>query len=175
MFSISNFDIFFSIIIICSTLLGLFRGFVRELFVLITWVMAIYCSYVLSPQASFVLGNFASGFTRRIIVGFIIGILILIIGNIISLLITTLIIPAANSFINRILGGIYGFSRGSICVFLLVIFSQDFAKKYDSYHLSVITRISNTIYDDLVKLNYIPSKDLIEQKFYNNLKYIEDI
>lgn len=171
----NNFDIFFIVALLCSTLLGFYRGFLKESLVLLTWILSIYISYLLSPHASLLLGSFATEFTRRIIVGFFIGILVLIIGNVISLIITTLLLPMSGSIINRLFGGFFGFARGSLVVVLVSVFSQDLARRYDSYNASVIANFSNVIYAKLIDLNYIPSKKELEKSLYSNLKYIEDI
>ncbi|MHB1948222.1 MAG: CvpA family protein [Gammaproteobacteria bacterium] len=125
----------FVVIGICvlSTLAGLMRGFVRELFSLITWIAALFIAAMFATQLATAFTNSpqvqsaitgsssATGSVSMVSIGIsfiIIFIAVLIIGKILSFLITSAVEGVGIGIINRLLGGIFGFARGVVIVII---------------------------------------------------------
>jgi membrane protein required for colicin V production len=118
-------DIVILVVVFLSTLIGLSRGFTREILGLFTWVGAIVAAYLTIPLFS--------GFTRQFVTNpmmsdLITGIVLFIIYLIILSIFTSLV---SNSVHNSILGGVdrslgfaFGFIRGVALILVAeVIFS----------------------------------------------------
>jgi len=125
----------FVVIGICalSTLAGLMRGFVRELFSLIAWVAALFVAtmfatrlataFTNSPavQSALTGSSDATNGVSMVAVGVsfvIIFIGVLIVGKILSFLISSAAEGSGIGIINRLLGGVFGFARGVVIVII---------------------------------------------------------
>lgn len=108
--------------IVLSVLTGLVRGFVKELFALIAWVLAIWLALNYSATLDPWLSNYLPVKTTRIVVEFIVILMAaLIVGNIINLMVTVLLKSSGFSVVDRILGMIFGFVRGIFIITLIML------------------------------------------------------
>lgn len=107
-----------------SVIMGLIRGFVREVVSLITWFFAFVAAFKLSPMvAEWFHGTITQTTPRFIVAGIFIFFVVLIIGFIINKLLHLLISMTGFGFFDRLLGMIFGALRGmlTISVALLLI------------------------------------------------------
>ena len=114
-------DYLIILIIVVSALISLWRGFLREVVSLITWVVGFWVALRFASQvgdAFKVIHNPSA----RMIVGFVIlFVAILIVGMLINLLIGKLMAHAGASVSDRSLGVIFGLVRGVVVIAVLVI------------------------------------------------------
>ncbi len=109
-------------LILISSIIGLFRGLVREAFSLIIWVFAIWVGLTFSRQFSSFLENVISIPSARIAVAFsILFIVTLILGAIISFLLGELVKKTGLTGSDRFAGMIFGVVRGMIVVAMVVM------------------------------------------------------
>ena len=109
------------LIIIVSALISLWRGFLREVVSLVTWVVGFWVALRFAAQvgdAFKVIHNPSA----RVIIGFtILFVSVLIVGMLVNLLISKLMAHIGAGASDRTLGAIFGVVRGVVVVAVLVI------------------------------------------------------
>ena len=115
------------IIMMLSSIFGLWRGLVREIFSLVTWIFAL----LLARRYSDVLANFLfSSFDNQTIsyvVAFaLIFIIVMMLGTLLNFLLSKLLMFTGLKFIDRLLGGVFGIARGVIISFIGLFASSFF-------------------------------------------------
>jgi membrane protein required for colicin V production len=112
-------------IVVASALFGLFRGFLREVCAIITWIAAIWLSWKFAPSLEPYLG----GTLRQPPFGLwaaraIVFILVLIAGSIGTALVSYFARLPLFSTVDRFLGFLFGLARGVLVVGVLVLLGQ---------------------------------------------------
>lgn len=109
-------------LILISSVIGLFRGFIKEAFSLAIWGIAIWVGLTFSRVLSGLIENLIKSPSARIIVAFVILFLItLILGAIISYLLGELVKKTGLTGSDRFAGMVFGITRGLIVVSLVVM------------------------------------------------------
>lgn len=109
-------------LIFISLIIGLFRGFVREAFSLLTWIVAIWVGLTFGNEVAGVLESVISYPSARIAAAFaILLFLTLILGGIIGLLLGELVKKTGLTGSDRFAGMIFGIGRGLLVVAVLVM------------------------------------------------------
>ncbi len=105
-----------------SLLLGLMRGAVKEIFSLVSWVVAFLAAKMFSvPVAHFLEPAVANSSLRLLTAFIILFIFALIVMALINLLISAAIKKIGLGPIDRLLGAIFGFVRGLLIMVVLVV------------------------------------------------------
>lgn len=114
-------DFVFIALIAVSGLISLYRGFVREIFSVITWVAAIWVGIRFAGDAAAYLPAALSDETLRLGVAFaVLFILVLIVGGISGIVATRLVRGTGLTGTDRSLGVVFGLLRGVLIVAVLV-------------------------------------------------------
>jgi len=119
--SVNWLDLVFLSLILISGLLSLYRGFVREIFSLLTWVVAIWAGIQWADLAAVYLPEALTDATLRLAGGFtIVFVLVLIVGGVLGVVAAKLVRGSGLSSTDRSLGVVFGLLRGVLIVALLV-------------------------------------------------------
>ena len=117
---LSNFDIFIVVLFLFCTVIGLMRGFIRELFSLSNWVLSFYLLTLLKP---FFLGYFSElikiPFLADIILNISIFTIVLIVLSIISRYIAELIKKIMPYNLDMVLGFLFGAIKAYVILILI--------------------------------------------------------
>tara|TARA_R110002072_G_scaffold216658_1_gene374058 strand:- start:15871 stop:16350 length:480 start_codon:yes stop_codon:yes gene_type:complete len=117
-------DIAIVLVVGVSGLFGLWRGFVREILSLLTWIAAIVVARMYSPLLVPMFSGMTENETGRYVLAFAtLCIGTLIIGAIINKLLTRLINMAGLQITDRLLGMVFGLARGVVIVAAVVYFA----------------------------------------------------
>ena len=144
------------VIILLSICFGCFRGFIRELLSLIGWFLAFYTANFFTDSLYQYI-PFALDETIKYITGyFIIFLLVLIFASIIIKLINKFIKSVGLSFSNFILGGFFGFTRGVLIIFVMIL---------------LLEKTSFSLNPGWAKSTYIP---IIKNSVENTLPYLPE-
>lgn len=105
-----------------SAVIGLIRGFVREVFSLVTWVVAIWIGLTFSREFSPYLESVISLPSARMAVSFaLLFIVTLILGSLMGYLLAQLVSKTGLTGSDRFVGLIFGIARGMLVVAVLVL------------------------------------------------------
>jgi len=105
-----------------SVLIGLWRGFVREVFALGGWVAAFVATMLFAGQAGELLpASSATPFVRSAAAGVVIFVVVLIVCSVAGMLFARVLRVAALWLADRTLGGAFGFARGALILLISVL------------------------------------------------------
>ncbi|MCH9690734.1 MAG: CvpA family protein [Gammaproteobacteria bacterium] len=111
-------------LIAVSTLIGLSRGFVREVLSLLTWVAAFAVAMMFRQQLAPLLSNLVETPALQELAAFaMLFIATLLAGAGLNLLLSSFVSATGLSGTDRVLGMVFGLLRGSIVVLVLLIFA----------------------------------------------------
>jgi membrane protein required for colicin V production len=109
-------------IVAISLLIGLLRGFVKEILSLLAWIVAIWIGLTFSRRFSVLLETIIEFPPARIAIAFVILLLLtLVISGVINYFADLLLEKTGLTGIDRLLGLFLGVARGGIVVALLVM------------------------------------------------------
>jgi len=154
-------DIAIIIIIIVSLLSGLFRGFIREVLSLISWITALWIAYNYAVQGAAFLEPYLEPPLRFVAAFAVIFIVTLLLISMVSYLVHKLFSLTSITGIDRSLGTLFGIIRGVIVVALLILCAafMDFTNQpcwkesiLVNYFLPITEFIRSLIPDDIAKL-----------------------
>ncbi|MCW5589528.1 MAG: CvpA family protein [Legionellales bacterium] len=107
-----------------STLVGIFRGFVREGLSLVVWILAFWLAFQFSNHiATDWIGDHVKNPSLREALAFAgIFVAVLIVGGLINFIISTAVHKTGLGGTDRIMGLIFGFVRGILVVAIVLLF-----------------------------------------------------
>ena len=119
-----------------STLVSLWRGFVREALSLAAWIVAFVAASVFAQTVADLLSGLIVNTTGRLIVAYVVLFVgILILGTAVNAVMAKLIKLAGLSTLDRLLGTLFGFTRGLIIVLVVVFIAQELLPVQDQQAL----------------------------------------
>ena len=118
------FDLAVVVIVGLSVLLSLIRGLVREVLALAAWVMAFLAANVLAGEAASWMPEAIPTETLRFLAGFVaVFMVVLIAVSVLAILASKLVKSAGLGMEDRLLGGVFGLTRGVLVVMILVLWA----------------------------------------------------
>ena len=127
-------DIAIVTVICLSVLTGLFRGFVKELISLCTWILAIWLGFHYSECLDPWLLSYIQDKTARTAVAFIIILFaVLLVGGIVNAMLSFILKRVGLSGTDRVLGMGFGFLRGFFIVALIMLAVKMTSLPYEQY------------------------------------------
>lgn len=111
-------------VVALSALIGLWRGFVKELFSLLNWVLAVALTYFFYHPLGLQLpiGEAATPWIRDVIAAILIFVCTLVAGGLLSSAATSLVKATGLSGTDRLLGFVFGLARAGSIVLMLLLF-----------------------------------------------------
>lgn len=115
-------DYLIVILITVSALIGLWRGLLRELISLATWIAAFAIAFLFAEDASALFTAHIEVPSLRIAAAFgVLFLATLLIGGLIGLIASFLVDYTGLTGTDRVLGGVFGIARGAAIVIVLVL------------------------------------------------------
>ena len=115
-------DLFLLGLILMSTLVGIWRGLVKEIMSLVIWIGAIWLAWRFSPELAPALTEWLGQPTLRLALAFAMIFLgTVIAGSLVVYLIGKLVDASGLTGTDRLLGAVFGTARGLVLVAALII------------------------------------------------------
>ncbi len=122
-----------------SCLFGLWRGLVKEVLSLVTWVAALLVARVYSETLSeFMVNVIDSGSVRYVTAFALIFVVVMMLGTLLNHLLSKLLTITGLKLVDRLLGGVFGAARGVIIVLVIVFISSVFVSETEQWQQSTL-------------------------------------
>ena len=122
-----------------SFLFGLWRGLIKEVLSLLTWVAALIVARLYSEALSELLVNIIDSSSIRYVSAFaIIFIVVMMLGTFLNYLMSKLLTITGLKFADRLLGGVFGVARGVIIVLVILFISGLFLSETEQWQQSTL-------------------------------------
>lgn len=116
------------IITLISCLFGLWRGLIKEVLSLLTWIAALLVARVYSEHLAELFISLIQNSSVRYITAFsILFVIVMMVGTVMNHFMAKLITVTGLKFADRLLGGVFGVARGSIIVLVILFITSVFA------------------------------------------------
>ena len=116
-------------VVALSTIVSLFRGFFKEAFSVVTWLVALWAAWRFGVQAAELIGDWGTSVMRLWVARLAIVIGVLLCGGLLNWLLGMLLHSTGLSGTDRVIGMIFGMARGVILVGILLVVME--AMKFD--------------------------------------------
>jgi membrane protein required for colicin V production len=123
-------DAIILVIIGLSCLFGIWRGLVKEVLSLVTWIAALTLARLYSGVLADFMGNLITNESARYVTAFaIVFVLVMMTGTLINHLISKLLTISGLKLVDRLLGGAFGVVRGSVIVVVILFITGAFVNE----------------------------------------------
>ncbi|MGV8894738.1 MAG: CvpA family protein [Burkholderiaceae bacterium] len=116
------FDYLVLFVLLCSILISMMRGLLREVLSLLGWVAAFVVANAYGAELALLLPEIIPGNTLRLIIGFIvlfIGVRLLM--SLLTMAVDSVVTASGLKVIDRGLGGLFGLGRGVVIVLAVAL------------------------------------------------------
>ena len=135
--SMNEVDAIILVIIGLSCLFGIWRGLVKEVLSLVTWIAALTLARLYSGVFADFMVNLMTNESARYVTAFaIVFVLVMMIGTLINHLISKLLTITGLKLVDRLLGGAFGVVRGSVIVVVILFITGAFVNKMPQWQES---------------------------------------
>lgn len=120
-----------------SCLFGLWRGLIKEVLSLLTWIAALLVARVYSQYLAELLVNMINSSGVRYVTAFaIIFVVVMMLGTLMNHFMSKLITVTGLKFADRILGGVFGIARGVVIVLVILFITGVFVSETEQWQQS---------------------------------------
>ena len=160
----SSFDVVSAGFILFSGLFAYFRGLIKEVLLILNWILAIIVAYLISPlifttisEVDFIMNVFGDSCELMMILSFIVGFtLALITISFITYRISYLIETAVFSEINKIFGLLFGFLRGGLIIIIFLIIYNKLLEETEAWSFIGLSKSNEitAVVQDKIRTQY---------------------
>jgi membrane protein required for colicin V production len=126
------------VVVVLSCLFGLWRGLVREVLSLLTWVAALVVARVYSADLASYMINLDNNSARHVAAFALIFVAVMIVGTLFNRLISKLVTITGLQLVDRMLGGLFGVARGGIIVLVIMFITNVFVSDTEQWQQSTL-------------------------------------
>lgn len=122
MSGITTVDLILLGLVVLSTAVGFWRGFIKEVFALLVWVFAFLAAFHYSGSTAVLLEPYVDVPSARSGLAFVgVFLVVLIAGGLLTFLVGKLVEKTGLSGTDRLMGGIFGAARGLLLLIALIL------------------------------------------------------
>ena len=130
-------DIVILIITVLSSVFGLWRGLIKEVLSLLTWIAALLVSRVYSePLAGLMTGMIENDGIRYVSAFAILFVIVMMLGTFLNFLMSKLLNFTGLKLADRLLGAVFGVARGVIIVLVILFVTNVFVSETELWQKS---------------------------------------
>jgi len=130
-------DIAIIIVTVLSSVFGLWRGLIKEVLSLLTWIAALLVARVYGGYLAEMLINVIDNESVRYVTAFaLLFIVVMMLGTLLNHLLSKLITVTGLKLVDRLLGGAFGVARGLIIVLVVMFISSVFVSQTEQWQQS---------------------------------------
>ena len=122
-----------------SCLFGLWRGLIKEVLSLLTWIAAILVARVYSEYLAGTLTGLIDSSSVRYVTAFaLLFVVIMMLGTLMNHFMAKLITVTGLRFADRLLGGVFGVLRGAIIILVILFITSVFVSDTELWQQSTL-------------------------------------
>ena len=130
-------DLVILIITVLSSAFGLWRGLIKEVLSLLTWIAALLVSRVYSePLAGLMTGMIENDGIRYVSAFALLFVIVMMFGTFLNFLMSKLLKVTGLKLADRLLGAGFGVARGVIIVLVIMFIANMFVSETELWHQS---------------------------------------
>jgi membrane protein required for colicin V production len=130
-------DIVILIITVLSSAFGLWRGLIKEVLSLLTWIAALLVSRVYSePLAGLMTGLIENDGIRYVSAFALLFVIVMMFGTFLNFLMSKLLNVTGLKLADRLLGAVFGVARGVIIVLVILFITSMFVSETELWQQS---------------------------------------
>jgi membrane protein required for colicin V production len=130
-------DVIIFVIIGLSFLFGLWRGLVKEVLSLVTWIAALVLARLYSGELAEFMVNVIENEAARFVAAFaIVFVVVMMAGTLLNHMISKLLAISALKVADRVFGGVFGIARGAVIALVILFIVGPFVDETERYQQS---------------------------------------
>ena len=147
--ALNQIDTAILIVIAISAAFGLWRGFVKEVLSLLSWIAALLVARVYSEPFAGLLVNMIEREAIRYVTAFaLLFVLVIMTGTLINHFMAKLLTITGLKFLDRLLGAVFGLARGTVIVMFILFILSVFVSETEWWQESTLIPYSMVMIDD---------------------------
>ena len=132
-------DIAILVVIGLSCLFGLWRGLIKEVLSLVTWIASLLVARVYSQTLSDLMTGMIENEGARYVAAFAsLFVIVMMLGTLLNHLMSKLLTISGLKFADRVFGGVFGVARGVIIVLVIMFITSVFVSETQRWQQSVL-------------------------------------
>ena len=137
--TLNQIDTAILIVIAISAAFGLWRGFVKEVLSLLSWIAALLVARVYSVPIAGLLVNMIESESIRCVAAFaLLFVIVIMIGTLINHFMAKLLTITGLKFLDRLLGAVFGLARGAVIVLVILFILNVFVSETEWWQESTL-------------------------------------
>ncbi len=127
------------IVIAISSVFGLWRGFVKEMLSLVSWIAALVVARLYSEPVAGLLENVIQSSSIRYVTAFsILFIIVMLLGTLINHFLNKVLAITGLKLLDRLLGALFGVTRGIVIVLVILFILRVFVSETEWWQQSTL-------------------------------------
>ena len=123
-------DIAILIVIVISSAFGLWRGFIKEVLSLLSWIAALVVARLYSePLADRLVSLIDSSSIRYVTAFCLLFVMVIMIGTLINHFMTKVLTITGLKFLDKLLGAVFGVARGTVIILVILFILNVFVSE----------------------------------------------
>ena len=132
-------DILILAVIAISSAFGVWRGFVKEILSLLSWIAALLVSRVYSESLAGILESLIDNPSVRYVTAFsVLFVIIIMLGTLLNHFMSKLMVVTGLKTFDRLLGAVFGIARGTVIVLLFLFILNVFVSESEWWRQSTL-------------------------------------
>lgn len=137
--ALNQIDTVIIIVVAISSAFGLWRGLVKELLSLLSWIAALLVARVYGEPLARLLVNMIESESIRYVTAFVLlFVMVIMIGTLINHFVAKLLTVTGLKFFDRLLGVVFGLARGTVIVLVILFILNVFVSETEWWQESTL-------------------------------------
>ena len=137
--ALNQIDTAIIIVVAISSAFGLWRGLVKELLSLLSWIAALLVARVYGEALARLLVNMIESESIRYVTAFVLlFVMVIMIGTLINHFVAKLLTVTGLKFFDRLLGVVFGLARGTVIVLVILFILNVFVSETEWWQESTL-------------------------------------
>lgn len=127
------------IVIVISSAFGLWRGFIKEVLSLLSWIAALVVARLYSEPFAGMLVNLIDSSSVRYVTAFcLLFVMVILLGTLINHFMNKVLTISGLKFLDKLLGAVFGIARGTVIILVILFILNVFVSETEWWQQSTL-------------------------------------